>query len=528
MRPMLRSIALILSLSLWIAQVQATTGEEAVSLLTSLYNDKREDCGKPSMPAFLCSGIMLRGTLSSPAYHSWDPSPGSIKSGGVSFSFLRADAEFSKLAYDYKNGYIFYPAFAAPDDKDKVEVLCSFPMDAASEYRDDKGCGVNGYSDASRAVSQSCDLQGIVTAEQWYSKYAQETDKKVKQCGFNVRDEKDEKAGPAFYQSIRASMMEGIPFAENNELRLKTWDSGKGSSLPILAFFYIKDADPAKGLAGARADQTDFMNTTGQFAPVIALVLPSNANQDAQFLFDKSDQAVVAKTEKCASYIQSATWAQQKATGTDRVEWALAVTPTACGREVQQDQTEVLYQELYSMRGQDPQWKDEEKSAGSMRRQLVCLLVNYRSNPTWYIEPFRPYVSHEDATKAGCNPVASAEAPTVTNQGTCPEYVSSRSYWQRRPDPYIPGNPWTLHVVPTECGRNAQPNQTDAFYAELIKKYGQDPQWQEPDPGSMRRQLVCHFVIARPKAEWNLEPIRPNVSHQYSVAQGCNPYKKEA
>ena len=38
----------------------------------------------------------------------------------------------------------------------------------------------------------------------------------------------------------------------------------------------------------------------------------------------------------------------------------------------------------------------------------------------------------------------------------------------------------------------------------------------------MRRQLVCHFNIARNKPEWNLEPSRPYTSNEDSIAKGCN------
>jgi len=76
-------------------------GAEVAAELTAQYNDKRADCGAVNRPAFLCSGILFRGTVPSDAYHSWNPSPISQTRGGVSFSYLRADAKFDRLAYGY-------------------------------------------------------------------------------------------------------------------------------------------------------------------------------------------------------------------------------------------------------------------------------------------------------------------------------------------------------------------------------------------------------------------------------------------
>ncbi|MCE5980744.1 DUF2599 domain-containing protein [Pseudomonas sp. LF19] len=511
---------LMVAIGLYGPRLHAATGEETAKALTALYNDTRIDCGKPSMPAFLCTGIIFRGTTPSPAFRAWDPSPNSIVSGGTSFSFLRADSKYSKLAYGYTNGYFFYPPFAAPDDKDKIEVLCSFPMDAASEYRDEQGCGINSYTPESKEVSQRCDLQNIFTAQQWNDKFQRDGRDKTKSCSFDVRDERNEKAGPAFYESIKASMAPGVSFDENNELRLATWPAGKGASLPIWAFFYLND-----GLAGAQDDQKDFMQTTGQFVPVIQLVLPADASKDAQFLYNVSDQAVAQTTAKCDAYIQSATWARQVATGTQppREEWALWVTPTPCGREAKQEQTEAMYQELYKLRGNDTEWRNEEKSAGSMRRQMVCLLVNYRQNTTWSLEPFRPYVTHDEATAAGCNPVTASIPTTPTpDSGKCAAYIQSAE-WINRYDPGSRQNEWTLAVLPTACGRSIQADQTDALYQELVSKFGKDSQWTANDKGGMRRQTVCHLVIAREKETWNLEPFRPDVSHDASLNAGCNP-----
>ncbi|WP_434086437.1 hypothetical protein [Photorhabdus laumondii] len=90
---------------------------------------EQRKAGDTQSPAFLCSGVILRGTIHSNDYKFWQPSPSSIKSGGVSFSYLRKDAKFKRLAYGYKNGFIIFPEHIAPEDRVDFSVLCAFPID---------------------------------------------------------------------------------------------------------------------------------------------------------------------------------------------------------------------------------------------------------------------------------------------------------------------------------------------------------------------------------------------------------------
>ena len=52
----------MITTNLYSLQVQASPGEETASALTAFSKHTRADCGKPSAPAFLCSGVMLRDT----------------------------------------------------------------------------------------------------------------------------------------------------------------------------------------------------------------------------------------------------------------------------------------------------------------------------------------------------------------------------------------------------------------------------------------------------------------------------------
>ncbi|KPA92007.1 MULTISPECIES: DUF2599 domain-containing protein [Pseudomonas] len=122
------------------------------------------------------------------------------------------------------------------------------------------------------------------------------------------------------------------------------------------------------------------------------------------------------------------------------------------------------------------------------------------------------------------NFAASDQAETY-NRAQCTQYIDSAT-WIQRYDPGTGKNEWTLSVLPTECGRNIQSDQSDKAYAELLQTYGNDPAWKNNDGGGMRRQLICHLAIARQKAPWNLEPFRPDVSQQAAIDAGCNPVSR--
>jgi len=104
-------------------------------------------------------------------------------------------------------------------------------------------------------------------------------------------------------------------------------------------------------------------------------------------------------------YIASADWVKRYDPGTRKDEWTLSVVPTAAGRALPNEQAGAFYDQLFTLKGADSNWRDNESSAGSMRQQLSCVLVNYRSKTPWNLEPFRPALSESETRAAGCNPV---------------------------------------------------------------------------------------------------------------------------
>ncbi|WP_367988887.1 halovibrin HvnA [Vibrio sp. NTOU-M3] len=264
-------------------------GDSLVAALSKDYYETNQHCGGRGRPAFLCSGITFRGGVPGD-YYIWNPSPNSERSGGVSFSYLRTDSKYRRLAYNYKSGYTVYQVFGGPRDKVDLDYLCFYPVDAATNQREDSGCGKNRpYPE----TSLSCDEQGVFTAEQWYAQTynLQGVNKRQTQCGFNVKEGVRNTASN-FYEGIRAMHLLGNEsFALQNEIRIKTWPQGIGSSLPIQSFFYTRRSGDA-GRLEAQSYQKDFYEVTGIAIPVIKISLPQTIDQDAKFEFSMNDQAI--------------------------------------------------------------------------------------------------------------------------------------------------------------------------------------------------------------------------------------------
>lgn len=274
-----------------IADTASTTTEKprTANELTQRYYSDTTTCDG-NAPAYMCSGVMLRvlGGYSD-KYHIWDPSPFSVTSGATSFSYLRQDSKFGKLAFGYNSGLILYPQQQAPQGTIKVTAKCYFPIDSDTALRSDSGCGEHSsYPDS----SASCDHYGIKDANAWYTHYTKVDDSRRRhECGFNL-DAKvaTTQAHDNFYLALQAQQKLGSEgFATQNEFRLTTWQAGIPSQLPIQAFFYLATTD---GLNNARLYQQDYFNSTGKFVPVIQMTLPAAMDQNAKFRFIPTDQAV--------------------------------------------------------------------------------------------------------------------------------------------------------------------------------------------------------------------------------------------
>ena len=270
---------------------QENLGEQVARHLSERYNNEASNCGNASTSAFICSGVMIRGTANNPNYHVWNNSQAARNKGGVSFSYLRRDAKFKTFAYGYSNGYIL-TAYSFAAGKFKPEVLCFFPIDAGSVYRSNKGCGAFSYQGSQFPGSGPCQLNGVITLAQWWQHYNAHSESRHSwQCGFDVSDGRNEAGAVAFATGVAAMRRMGNEsFDTQNELILAYWNDGLGKTLPLEAFFYLDGS--AQGKADAQRNQKDLRDTDGVVIPVISVRLPQSTNAQATFYYLAGDQAV--------------------------------------------------------------------------------------------------------------------------------------------------------------------------------------------------------------------------------------------
>lgn len=266
-------------------------GRTVAAHLQERYDDTSAACqkyvGDPNpLPAVLCSGILMRATVRG-NYDVWDPNPGSRNTRGTSFSWLRRDSGFSRLAYGYTSGFIILPRFFADAPSDgytQLSVLCIYPFDADTNNRtggNNDGCAAH----SARNDSGPCQAQGIQAASQWLARFVARADTYANQCGFTLT-QGTANAYSAFQAqaAIRASRSQ-LNFTLHNEVMIATW-AQHDKRLPIEAFYYTAPSD----LAAAKLNQGDFRAFSGRWIPVIRVTLPTVPNGSATFTYSASDQ----------------------------------------------------------------------------------------------------------------------------------------------------------------------------------------------------------------------------------------------
>ncbi|SQF98660.1 putative halovibrin [Paucimonas lemoignei] len=393
--------------------VSAGEGTDVAWLMNYYYSRTLDDCGE-GRPLDQCSGLRIRGTDSMEAFEPWDPSPNSVKSGGVSMSFLRKDMKYEDLGLKKANGFVLKPNDFIDEGEKEINTLCFFPLDAWTDTRNDGGCSDNYLT--KDYLEKICQSAGINTAEQWLADYRRTKNNHQKECGFEIKDRPDD--ADAFWQGVRARRLiqnDAEAIRTQTEIRVPTWGQDEDAQLPILAFIYTPNPGLASGLEKARDDQKRYYLKTGKWVPVIRVDLPTSNAADARFTYNEGDQHRKAPTptveNECKSYIASATWEQRDDPYIKGKPWSLRVTPTSCGRNMTKKQQDAAYAELFSKYGNDPRWKPD---SGSMYRQFVCHLewsgeddgkkIYARNKSIWNLEPVRPTASWDEVLKEGCNP----------------------------------------------------------------------------------------------------------------------------
>lgn len=265
--------------------VAANNGAAVAAALNTRYAQTSRNCfNSETAPSFLCSGIIIRGTTYGDNFNVWDPSPSSVSKGFVAFSYMRTDARFPALYSHSNNGYIVRPVANALPGQIKLQYTCFFPIDGATEWRADKGCGQHSLHGA---ISRHCSQQGITTADQFVAHYMANTPvREQKQCSFDVRDSSPYKTAVLFREAVAA--MPRIPkngVNDENELVAGVWAKQAAANMPIEAFFYTN----ANGLVQAKKNQSSYFDkSAGKIVPIVKLTI--GAGQAASFSFALGDQ----------------------------------------------------------------------------------------------------------------------------------------------------------------------------------------------------------------------------------------------
>lgn len=263
-------------------------GARAVEQLKRWYDSTTDDCGGPDKPSYLCSGIALRATATSPDSLPWDPSEKHIDKGSIAFSWVRRDSNFGR-PFDRANGFLLPPPQGVPEGKiNNLEVLCTFPTDGNTDVREAaQGCGPR---EGLESTTDACQKVSITSADDWLRRYSVEDVKRAWICGWDLREKPANMRAEWFDMAIevRAGLV-GETWMGFNEILLPVWPSGSGAKLPVQAFFYVEGDQQAQ--VKAQYDQIRY-ERYAQSIPVIRTKFPTDEDQVMVFTYAEEDQAV--------------------------------------------------------------------------------------------------------------------------------------------------------------------------------------------------------------------------------------------
>lgn len=297
---------------------QSSCRGNIVKELTKRFYDVSNECfdaNNETQPLYKCSGIIIRGVRSYGTKFAWSLKPADKEKNSFAMGFLRNDHSFSRLGKGYDAGFILYPHLLTPNEKNTQKVLCAFPVDAYTDYRGDRGCGLRNSDTI--GSSQQCDAQNITSFTQWLSHFNKTSSEnpcfQIRQCGFDMTKET---AAQNFavardankYLHNSNTRMSFI----SSELRVEGWDENNTKQIPIQSFFHFIDSD--KGYENAVKYQHDFYTQSGgEKVPIVGIRLPTASNPNIyieeahqrkipnKFHYSKNEQNVDEEDGLCGS-----------------------------------------------------------------------------------------------------------------------------------------------------------------------------------------------------------------------------------
>lgn len=275
---------------------KGSPGEIAACHLEIAYHNATTWCGRSeseNRAGSLCSGVLLRGTsIQRGKYRAWDIRP---EYKGVSFSYLRRDANFGKMAFDYQTGFILFPYDHTPSGLQMLTPKCAFPFDGDTVNRKDY-CGQN----RNFIQSNPCYTLNppVNSSEKWINHFEKNnvsTTSGQTACSFML-DESDGHDQFLTFISSRNQLISKLgetkTFNAENEIVMPRWNISDVSGIPIEAFFYLNGSE--KGLTVAKKDQLAFYEDSNhkRIVPIIRLTLPKHNKDVASFSYLSNEQAV--------------------------------------------------------------------------------------------------------------------------------------------------------------------------------------------------------------------------------------------
>ncbi len=260
-------------------------GQRVANELNAQYSTVSNTCpNSPNQGAWYCSGVLIRTVDDSTSFRAWNPSPGAVKLGAVSYSYMKTGIGMNQLQGSRTQGFVLETGqnFTANGGY-PLRVLCSYPYDAGTLIRGAAGCGA-----ASNFPSNSgpCAAQGLTTLAGWRAHFQQypanSTNRYHHQCSFGV-----DKAGFELSLLSRENPAGELAAWRQNEVMIQTWPQNT-SNLPIKAFIYFNTASRAVGVEGAKNIQRDFLKSTGRRIPVIKV----SPNAATIFSYSAGDQGI--------------------------------------------------------------------------------------------------------------------------------------------------------------------------------------------------------------------------------------------
>lgn len=223
-------------------------GQSAVLHLRQRFKDIRPECPPDGKAAFYCNGVFVRALnvdWNSPTF--WNPVDKDIQRNGVSFIFMREDANISTVPGEAGIIMSEFDAHA----REQLVVGCAFPVNAQTDARE-SSCYLPNRP-------MSCQKSRVWDAQSWLAYYESALDFV---CYF-------EPTTRWFQLSIEIRRDHADKLRSGwNEVIIRPWAQDIPERLPLEALWYDGSAE---GLMRARTMQDRFISATGLFIPIVRI-----------------------------------------------------------------------------------------------------------------------------------------------------------------------------------------------------------------------------------------------------------------